>query len=137
MVAKGGLVLTSLLTFGLNLMLVNIVLLIWQADFRATNPWYMTMSFEFAGATISYVRLTTFFIALLLTICLELFFRKTEQEMPSEPRHSIRRQPNSWALILRILTLSRLLSVQVWAGQWERSIFSISPFLPLPEGISW
>ncbi|MGD0236790.1 MAG: branched-chain amino acid ABC transporter permease [Syntrophorhabdales bacterium] len=78
MVARGGLVLTSLLTFGLNLMLVNIALLIWQADFRSTNPWYMTMSFEFAGATISYVRLTTFFIALILTICLELFFRKTE-----------------------------------------------------------
>jgi len=78
MVAKGGLVITSLLTFGVNLMLINIILLIWKADFRATNAWYMTMGFEFAGATISYVRLATFFIALLLTIFLELFFRKTK-----------------------------------------------------------
>lgn len=77
-VAKGGLVVTSLLTFGLNLMLVNIALLIWQGDFRATNPSYMTKSFEVAGAAISVVRLATFAIALLLTGGLELFFRKTE-----------------------------------------------------------
>jgi len=77
-VARGGLVITSLLTFGLNLMLVNIALLVWQADFRSTNPWYMTMSFEFLGATISYVRVATFAIALVLTICLELFLRSTE-----------------------------------------------------------
>ena len=77
-VAKGGLVITSLLTFGLNLMLVNIALLIWKADFRSTNPWYMTMSFELAGATISYVRVTTFAVALFLAASLELFFRKTE-----------------------------------------------------------
>ncbi len=78
MVAKGGLVITSLLTFGVNLILINIVLLVWKADFRATNPWYMTMSFQFAGATIPYVRLATFVIAILLTVLLEMFFRKTK-----------------------------------------------------------
>jgi branched-chain amino acid transport system permease protein len=78
-VARGGLVVTSLLTFGLNLMLVNIALLIWKGDFRATNPWYMTKSFELAGATISVVRVATFGIALLLTGCLELFLNKTEK----------------------------------------------------------
>jgi len=78
LVAKGGLVITSLLTFGVNLILINIALLIWKADFRATNPWYMGMSFEFAGATIPYVRLVTFIIAILFTIFLEMFFRKTE-----------------------------------------------------------
>jgi len=78
LVAKGGLVITSLLTFGLNLILINIALLIWKADFRATNPWYMGMSFEVAGVTIPYVRLLIFVIAILFTIFLELFFRKTE-----------------------------------------------------------
>jgi branched-chain amino acid transport system permease protein len=78
LVAKGGLVITSLLTFGLNLILINIALLIWKADFRATNPWYMGMSFEVAGVTIPYVRLLIFVIAVLFTIVLELFFRKTE-----------------------------------------------------------
>lgn len=78
LVAKGGLVITGLLTFGLNLILINIALLIWKADFRGTNPWYMGMSFEFAGMTIPYVRLGIFLIAVLFTIFLELFFRKTE-----------------------------------------------------------
>lgn len=78
LVAKGGLVITSLLTFGLNLILINILLLIWKADFRGTNPWYMGMSFEIAGLTIPYVRLGIFGFAVLLTVAMELFFRKTE-----------------------------------------------------------
>jgi branched-chain amino acid transport system permease protein len=78
LVAKGGLVITSLLTFGINMILINLALLIWKADFRATNPWYMGMSFEVAGVTIPYVRLVIFVIAILFTISLELFFRKTE-----------------------------------------------------------
>jgi branched-chain amino acid transport system permease protein len=78
LVAKGGLVITSLLTFGVNLILINLALLIWQADFRGTNPWYMGISFEFGGATIPYVRLIIFVVAILFTVLLELFFRKTE-----------------------------------------------------------
>lgn len=78
LVAKGGWVITSLLTFGLNLILINILLLIWKADFRGTNPWYMGMSFEIAGLTIPYVRLGIFGFAVLLTVAMELFFRKTE-----------------------------------------------------------
>lgn len=78
LVAKGGLVITSLLTFGLNLILINIALLVWKADFRGTNPWYMGMSFEVAGVTIPYVRLIIFFMAVLFTVIIELFFRKTE-----------------------------------------------------------
>ena len=77
-VAKGGLVITSLLTFGLNLILINIALLIWRADFRATNPWYMGLSLQIGGLIIPYVRLGIFVIAILFTILLELFFRKTE-----------------------------------------------------------
>jgi len=79
LVAKGGLVITSLLTFGLNLILINIALLFWKADFRGTNPWYMGMGFEIAGATVPYIRLGISVIAVLFTLFLELFFRKTER----------------------------------------------------------
>jgi len=78
LVAKGGLVITSLLTFGLNLIIINIILLIWKADYRGTNPWYMGMSFELSSVTIPYVRLGIFVIAILLTIVTEIFLRKTE-----------------------------------------------------------
>lgn len=78
LVAKGGLVITSLLTFGLNLILINIFLIIWKADFKGTNPWYMGASFEWAGITVPYVRLGIFVFAILLTVSMELFFRRTE-----------------------------------------------------------
>jgi branched-chain amino acid transport system permease protein len=77
-VARGGLVITCLLTFGLNLILINIALLIWKADFRGTNPWYIGMSFEVYGMIIPYIRLGIFVVAVLFTIFLEVFFRKTE-----------------------------------------------------------
>jgi branched-chain amino acid transport system permease protein len=67
LVVRGGLVITSLLTFGLNLILINILLLIWKADYRGTNPWYMGTSFEVAGITIPCVRLGIFLFAILLS----------------------------------------------------------------------
>ena len=78
LVAKGGLVLTSLLTFGLNLILINICLLIFKANFRSTNPPYMSKSFQFANITIPFVQLLIFIVAFFLTISLELFFRRTK-----------------------------------------------------------
>jgi branched-chain amino acid transport system permease protein len=78
LVVRGGLVITSLMTFGLNLILINIALLIWRADFRGTNPWYMSNSFEVGGVTVPYVRLGILVAAVALTIALELFFRRTE-----------------------------------------------------------
>ncbi len=70
LVVKAGVVLTSLLTFGLNMVLINIALLIWKADFRGTNPAYSGANFEVAGITIPYVRLAVFLIAILATFLL-------------------------------------------------------------------
>jgi branched-chain amino acid transport system permease protein len=78
LVGKGGVVLTSLLTFGLNLVLINIALLIWKADFRGTNPPYAGENFEVAGVTIPYVRLAVFLIAILATVLLHWFLSRTE-----------------------------------------------------------
>ncbi len=78
LVAKGGLVITSLLTFGLNLILINILLLVWQADFRATNAPYMSLGLMIGGVRVPVVRLGIFAAAILLTLCLELFFRRTK-----------------------------------------------------------
>jgi branched-chain amino acid transport system permease protein len=76
-VGKGGMVLTSLLTFGLNLVLVNIALLIWQADFRGTNPPYAGKNFEVMGITVPFVRLAVFLIAVLATVLLHWFLTYT------------------------------------------------------------
>jgi branched-chain amino acid transport system permease protein len=78
LVAKGGLVLTSLLTFGLNLILINICLLIFKANYRGTTPPYMSKAFQLAGVTIPLVQLLIFVVAFVFTISLELFFRRTK-----------------------------------------------------------
>ncbi len=78
MVGKGGVVLTSLLTFGLNLVLINIILLVWNADFRGVNPSYSGKNFEVLGATIPYVRLAVFFVAVLATVSLHWFLGHTQ-----------------------------------------------------------
>jgi len=73
LVGKAGVVLTSLLTFGLNMVLINMALLIWKADFRGTNPAYSGTHFEVAGVTIPYVRLAVFVVAVLSTFLLHGF----------------------------------------------------------------
>ena len=78
MVGKGGVVLTSLLTFGLNLVMINVILLIWSADFRGINPSYAGKNFEVVGVTIPYVRLAVFFIAVGATMILHWFLGHTE-----------------------------------------------------------
>jgi branched-chain amino acid transport system permease protein len=78
LVGKGGVVLTSLLTFGLNLVLINIILLVWNADFRGVNPSYAGKNFEVAGVTIPYVRLAVFFVAVVATMTLHWFLGHTQ-----------------------------------------------------------
>jgi branched-chain amino acid transport system permease protein len=78
LVARGGLVITSLLTFGLNLILINVLLLVWQADFRATNAPYMSMGLMVGDVRIPIVRLGIFVVAILFTLGLELYFRRTK-----------------------------------------------------------
>jgi branched-chain amino acid transport system permease protein len=78
LVAKGGLVITSLLTFGLNLILINICLLIWKANFRGTTPSYLAKSVQTLGLTIPVVQLIIFSLAILFTISLEVFLRRTK-----------------------------------------------------------
>ncbi len=77
LVGKGGMVLTSLLTFGLNLVLINVAILIWKADFRGVNPSYAGKNFEVAGVTVPCVRLIVFFIAILMTLSLHWFLTHT------------------------------------------------------------
>ena len=78
MVGKGGVVLTSLLTFGLNMVLINVILLIWSADFRGVNPAYAGKNFEVVGVTVPYVRLAVFFIAVFATFALHWFLGHTQ-----------------------------------------------------------
>jgi len=65
-VIRAPLLFTFLLTFGVNLVLVNLLLWRFTADIRAVAPWYSGTGVEIQGVVIPYVRLAALAVALLL-----------------------------------------------------------------------
>jgi branched-chain amino acid transport system permease protein len=76
-VVKVGVFLSLALTFGLDLVLINTVLLIFTGDYRSVTPSYSGSFFEIENIVIPYVRLAILLICILLTACLQLFMTKT------------------------------------------------------------
>jgi len=76
-VVKVGIFLSLALTFGLDLVLINTVLLIFTGDYRSVTPSYSGSFFQLEKMVIPYVRLAILLICFLLTVCLQLFMTKT------------------------------------------------------------
>jgi branched-chain amino acid transport system permease protein len=76
-VVKVGVFLSLALTFGLDLVLINTVLLIFTGDYRSVTPSYSGSFFQLEKMVIPYVRLAILLICFLLTACLQLFMTKT------------------------------------------------------------
>ncbi|HYB21431.1 MAG TPA: branched-chain amino acid ABC transporter permease, partial [Thermodesulfobacteriota bacterium] len=65
-----------LCTFGVHLILANLALLLWSADFRTVTTSYSGAGFSVGPLTIPIARLVTFVIALATTFGLYLFLEK-------------------------------------------------------------
>jgi len=76
-VVKIGIFMSLVLTFGLDLVLINGVLLVFTGDYRSVTPSYSGTFFQLGKMTIPYVRLATLVICMLLTGFLQLFMVKT------------------------------------------------------------
>jgi branched-chain amino acid transport system permease protein len=76
-VIRAPLLFTFLLTFGLNLVLVNILLLVFGPDFRSVNPAYSGQGLELGGVVIPYVRLISLGAAVLLAAGLAFVLNRT------------------------------------------------------------
>lgn len=77
LVVKMGLFLSLVLTFGLDLLLVNVVLLIFTGDYRSVTPSYSGTFFHWGKITLPYVRMAILMICILLTVSLQLFLTKS------------------------------------------------------------
>jgi branched-chain amino acid transport system permease protein len=66
-----------ILTFGIDLILVNVALLLWSADYRTLNTAYSSQNVQIGPVVIPFLRLAVFCAALLLTAALALFMRFT------------------------------------------------------------
>jgi branched-chain amino acid transport system permease protein len=63
-------------TFGVHLILSNLALLLWSADFRTVTTEYSGVGFSLGPITIPIARFVTFLIAILTTFCIYLFLEK-------------------------------------------------------------
>jgi branched-chain amino acid transport system permease protein len=66
------------LTFALSLLLINVALLLFTADYRTIQTSYSDSSIQIGGVYIGVARLIAFVVAMLLTGALELFLRLTD-----------------------------------------------------------
>jgi branched-chain amino acid transport system permease protein len=76
-IIRAPLLFTFLLTFGVNLVIVNILLLIFGSDYRSVAPSYSGQGFEFGSIVISYVRLMSLVAAILLAAGLAFLLNRT------------------------------------------------------------
>jgi branched-chain amino acid transport system permease protein len=76
-VIRAPLLFTFLLTFGLNLIAINILLLLFKSDFRSVTPAYSGQGLELGGIVIPYVRLAALAVALVLAGLLALLLNRT------------------------------------------------------------
>ena len=76
-IIRAPLLFTFLLTFGLNLVLVNVLLLIFGSDFRSVTPTYSGQGLELGSVVIPYVPLTSLGAAILVAAILALILNRT------------------------------------------------------------
>jgi len=65
------------LTLGVMLVVQNLALLFWKADYRAINTYYTGAVIRLGGVFISVPKLTSFFVAVVLTALLYIFLTRT------------------------------------------------------------
>lgn len=76
-VVKSGVFMTLILTFGVQLILIDTALLLFSGDYRAVTPSYSGAGFEAGPVVLPYIRLAIFGVGLLLTLGLHLFMTRT------------------------------------------------------------
>lgn len=77
-VLKSGLFMTMIMTYGLELIFLNLVLYFFKADYRAITSPRVGEGLEFWGTVLPYNRILIFIASLILIIGLRFFLSKTK-----------------------------------------------------------
>lgn len=72
-----NLFLTLIITFGLDMMLTNLNIVLFTADIRSITTWYSGMALDINGVRIAYSRLLVFVLALIVTLVLYVFLARS------------------------------------------------------------
>ncbi len=77
-VIRAPLLVTFLLTFALEIIIMNLAVVFWKGDLRSVTPSYAGMGFALGEVQVPYVRLAAFILSLILTGLLHLFMTYTK-----------------------------------------------------------
>jgi branched-chain amino acid transport system permease protein len=77
-VVRAPILTTFLLTFGLSLLIVNIVLLVFHGDIKGITTAYSGANFALGPVTIAWTKLLTLVAALIITALMQLVLTKTK-----------------------------------------------------------
>lgn len=78
LIMKDSVSMSFVLTWGVDILIMNIALLLWTADWRSVNPAYSGSYLAVGSATISYVRAGVLLVSVLLTYALSVFMWRTK-----------------------------------------------------------
>jgi branched-chain amino acid transport system permease protein len=77
LIVRAQLFLTLLITFGVEVVMINVVRILWSSDLRQVTPAYAASNFEIAGLTIPWVRLWVFVTTVLLSVVFLFVLERT------------------------------------------------------------
>ena len=77
LVVRAQLFLTLLITFGIEVAMVNLARILWSSDLRQVTPTYAGSNFSVGGLTIPYVRLWVFVTTIILSVLFLLLLERT------------------------------------------------------------
>ncbi len=77
-IIRASIFITLTFTFGLQILIANVALLIWTADFKSVAPAYSGEGIVLGGLVFPYIRCAIFIVALILTYLFYLLMAKTK-----------------------------------------------------------
>ena len=77
-IIRASIFITLTFTFGLQILIANVALLIWTADFKSVAPAYSGEGIVLGNLVFPYIRCAIFFIALILSYLFYLLMAKTK-----------------------------------------------------------
>ena len=132
-------IMSYLLTFGFHLVLSNMALRAWSADFRTVQTSYSGLTLAFAGLVIPYSRVITFVLAMLVILGLYFLLYRTETGRAIRATAQDREMAQLMGVkIFRIYTLTFALAAAITglAGSLISFTFVIHPQMGLPFTIT-
>jgi len=77
-IIRASIFITLTFTFGLQILIANVALLIWTADFKSAAPAYSGEGIVLGGLVLPYIRCAIFIVALILTYLFYLLMARTK-----------------------------------------------------------